>query len=195
MKSKLVLASSSPRRKEYLEQIGLEFEIIVPDIDEKVRDAENPKDYVKRIAEEKALKVASLVSPDKNVVAADTVVLLNGEILVKPLDDKDAFNMLNKLSGKYHLVLTGFSIAGSGKEILHSEVVETKVKIKELTSDEIQGYINTKEHVDKAGSYAIQGIGAFMVESISGSYTNVVGLPICELVNALTKHKLVKIFD
>ncbi|MGH7884440.1 MAG: Maf family protein [Thermodesulfobacteriota bacterium] len=194
MKSKLVLASSSPRRKEYLKQLGIEFEIIVPDIDEKVREAENPKDYVKRIAEEKALKVASLVSPDRNVVAADTVVLLNDEILGKPLDNKDAFCMLVKLSGKTHLVLTGFSIAGGCKEILHSEVVETEVRIKELTEDEIHGYIKTEEHIDKAGAYAIQGIGAFMVESISGSYTNVVGLPICELVNALTKHKLVKIF-
>ena len=195
MKSELVLASSSPRRKELLSKLGFQFEIIKPDIDEIILDGETPTDFVRRIAEEKARKVNSIVDARKTIIAADTAVVINNEVLGKPIDDKDAARMLNKLSGKSHSVFTGFAILNSDKGVSHSQVVETLVKFKELNQNEVQGYINSKEHSDKAGAYAIQGIGSFMVESINGSYTNVVGLPMCELVDAMAKHKLVKIFD
>ncbi len=195
MKSKLVLASSSPRRKELLQKIGFEFKIIKPDIDEIILDNENPEDFVARIAKEKATKVSTIVEDPATVIAADTVVVIQDEILGKPKDDNDAEVMLNKLSDKVHSVLTGFAIFNSEKGILHVEVVATEVRFKKLNNDEVQGYIKTNEHSDKAGAYAIQGIGSFMVESINGSYTNVVGLPVCELVNALAKYKLVKMFD
>lgn len=195
MKSKLVLASASPRRKELLSNLGFKFEIIKPGIDEIVFDNETPKGFVKRIASEKAEKVRSLVDENTTVIAADTIVVIDNKILGKPEDNKDAEKMLERLSGNSHLVFTGFAISNFGKSVLHVEVVETEVKFKELNSKEVQGYIATGEHSDKAGAYAIQGIGSFMIKSINGSYTNVVGLPLSELVNALTRYELVKIFD
>lgn len=195
MKSRLILGSSSPRRKELLEKVGLEFDIVKPDIDEIILSNEKPSEFVVRIADEKAKKVNSLISGNKTIIAADTVVVINNEILGKPINDKDAADMLNKLSGKVHSVFTGFAILNSNNGVMYTQAVETLVKFKVLNQNEVQGYINSNEYKDKAGGYAIQGIGSFMIESINGSYTNVVGLPLCELVCALNKFKLVKIFN
>jgi septum formation protein len=191
---KLILASSSPRRKELLEQIGLRFEVVPGGVDEKIKDGENPVEHVLRLAEEKALDVANK-SRDSWVIAADTIVLVDGEILGKPAKEKEAYQMLLKLSGKEHRVITGFCILNTSNGESVKESVETTVTFKELTEEEIRGYIKTKEPFDKAGGYAIQGKGSFMIKEIKGSYTNVIGLPICEVVEALERVGGVRLFD
>ena len=183
---KLILASSSPRRKKLLKQVGLRFEVVPSEVEEKVKDGENPVEHVLRLAEEKASNVANN-SKDSWVIAADTIVLVNGEILGKPVRKQEAYQMLLKLSGKEHRVITGFCILNTGNGESIKESVETTVTFKELTEEEIQRYIKTRESFDKAGGYAIQGKGSFMVRGIKGSYTNVVGLPICEVVEALQR--------
>jgi len=187
---KLFLASSSPRRKELLEQIGLRFEVIPSEVEEKIKDGEDPVEHVLRLAEEKALvgaRCAIPLSEDSCVIAADTIVLVDGEILGKPAREQDACQMLLKLSGKDHRVITGFCILNTGNGESVKESVETTVTFKELTEEEIQGYVKTGEPFDKAGGYAIQGKGSFMIREIKGSYTNVIGLPICEVVEALQR--------
>ena len=191
---KLILASSSPRRKELLKQIGLRFEVVPGGVDEKIKDGENPVEYALRLAEEKALDVANK-SRDSWVIAADTIVLVDGEILGKPAGKQDAHQMLLKLSGKEHRVITGFCILNTGNGESVKDSVETTVTFKELTEEEIRGYIKTKEPFDKAGGYAIQGKGSFMIREIKGSYTNVIGLPICEVVEALERVGGVRLFD
>ena len=188
---KLILASSSPRRKELLKQIGLRFEVVPSRVEEKIKDGEDPVEHVLRLAEEKALDVANK-SRDSWVIAADTIVLIDGEILGKPAGKQDAYQMLLKLSGKEHRVITGFCILNTSNGESVKESVETTVTFKELTEKEIQGYIKTKEPFDKAGGYAIQGKGSFMIREIKGSYTNVIGLPICEVVEALQRLERVK---
>ena len=191
---KLILASSSPRRKELLGQIGLRFEVVPSEGEEKIKDGEDPVEHVLRLAEEKALDVANN-SMDALIIAADTIVLVNGEILGKPAREQEAYQMLLKLSGKEHRVITGFCILNTGNGEAVKESVETTVTFKELTEEEIQGYIKTKEPFDKAGGYAIQGKGSFMIREIKGSYTNVVGLPICEVVEALQRVGEAKLFN
>jgi len=191
---RLILASSSPRRKELLKQIGLRFEVVPSGVEERIKDGENPVEHVLRLAEEKALDVANK-SRDSWVIAADTIVLVDGEILGKPAKEKEAYQMLLKLSGKEHRVITGFCILNTGNGESVKESVETTVTFKELSEEEIRGYIKTKEPFDKAGGYAIQGKGSFMIREIKGSYTNVVGLPICEVVEALERVGGVRLFD
>lgn len=191
---KLILASSSPRRKELLKQIGLRFAVVPSGVEEKIKDGECPVDHVLRLAEEKALDVAKDLK-DSWVIAADTIVLVNGEILGKPAGKQDAYQMLLKLSGKEHRVITGFCILNTGNGETIKESVETTVTFKELTEEEIRGYIKTEEPFDKAGGYAIQGKGSFMIREIKGSYTNVIGLPICEVVEALERVGRVRLFD
>ncbi len=181
----LILASGSPRRKTLLEQLQIPFRIEASEICEKSRSA-SASELVKFLATDKANSVAKK-APQNWILGADTVVVIDDLILGKPEDEARAKEMLEKLSGRTHQVLTGFSIIAPDSSVVHSEVVFTKVKIKKLASEEIEAYIQTGEPFGKAGSYAIQGIGAFMVESISGSYTNVVGLPLCALVKALVK--------
>ncbi|MFH2013250.1 MAG: Maf family protein [Pseudomonadota bacterium] len=193
-KKKLILASSSPRRKELLEQVGFQFEVIPNKVDENMKNGENPVDHVLRLAEEKALDVANGLK-NSWVIGADTIVLVDGEILGKPDGKQDAYRMLMKLSGKDHKVITGFCILDTDTKKTISEYVETIVTVKELTEEEIESYIETKEPFDKAGSYAIQGIGSFMVREIKGSYTNVVGLPVCEVVECLRRVGEVRLFD
>ncbi|MDB9822216.1 Maf family protein [Deltaproteobacteria bacterium] len=179
----LILASASPRRKRLLEQIGLPFRSVPCNIDEEGMDS-RPSDIVRILAERKAMAAYSK-SSDNWILGADTIVVLKEAILGKPLDREEARSMLNLLSGREHEVITGFSITDPGGKRAHTEHVSTLVKIKKLSQREITAYIATGEPFGKAGSYAIQGTGAFMVKSITGSYSNVVGLPIYTLIEAL----------
>lgn len=191
---KIVLASSSPRRKELLETVGIHFDIINPVSDETMIANETPEDFALRVSVEKASSVSRLLDVPCVVIGADTVVVVDGEILGKPSDEGDAATMLNKISGHEHQVLTAFSIVKPPGEVLHSEIVATKVRVKTLAAHEIEGYIKTGEPMDKAGAYGIQGIGSFMVREIEGSYTNVVGLPLVELLQALGNLGIVELF-
>jgi septum formation protein len=167
-------------------QMGLEAEVIPSKVFEDFVQAESPRDHALRLAEAKAREVAGKY-PDRWVVAADTIVCINGSILGKPKSREEAVEMLRRLSGQEHRVLTGFSVCHSEKGESDKEAVQTVVRMKPLTPAEIEWYVQTGEPFDKAGGYAIQGAGSFMIESIQGSYTNVVGLPLCELIQMLTR--------
>jgi len=180
----IVLASESVRRVDILRTLGISFSIIPPDIDERRKRDETIRDYVLRIAHEKAKEVGTHF-PDKWVIGADTIVVHKGKVLGKPKSEEEAMEMLTALRGKWHKVLTGFCILNMSKQTSYEDVVETKVFIKDLTDKEIRRYIKTSEPFDKAGSYAVQGKGGFMVKEIKGSYSNVVGLPICEITDIL----------
>jgi septum formation protein len=180
----IVLASESTRRVDILRTLGISFSIIPPDIDETKHKDETPQQFVERISHEKAFKVGNHF-PDKWVIAADTIVVLKGKVLGKPKNERDAFNMLKTLRGKWHKVITGYCVLNLLKNIVYRDIVETKVFVRHMTDDEINRYIKTSEPMGKAGSYAVQGKGGYMVKEIKGSYTNVVGLPICEIAEAL----------
>jgi septum formation protein len=182
----LILASKSPRRKHLLEQAGLKFSVIPSDFDETSVAMPDPASYVRALAEFKALDI-SHKHPDSWVIGADTLVLSDKQVLGKPGSDEEAREMLKRLSGKRHQVLTGYCICCRARKQLFSETVKTDVQFKELRLEEIDWYIGTGEPSDKAGAYAIQGLGSFLVRSIKGSYTNVVGLPVCEVIEFLTR--------
>jgi septum formation protein len=192
MDNKLILASQSPRRSELLKQVGLDFEVVPSRVTEDFVQKESPQDHVIRLAKAKAIDVATGY-PDRWVIAADTIVLINGSILGKPKNRQEAMEMLHQLSGHEHRVLTGFSICHLGKGKADKEAVETIVRMKTLAPAEMAWYVRTGEPFDKAGGYAIQGIGSFMIESIRGSYTNVVGLPLCELIEMFNRLGAIKI--
>jgi len=177
----LVLASSSPRRSELLRQVGLDFEIRPADIDESVRLEESPIDYVQRLSSEKAAEVAR---PGEIVVAADTTVTVDGEILAKPPDDADARRMLRLLSGRVHNVYTGVTVLALGDTSTQTAertlVVNTEVTFVEIDDEMLDWYIRTGEPDGKAGGYAIQGAGGSLVKRLDGSVTNVIGLPLAE---------------
>jgi septum formation protein len=180
----IVLASASPRRSELLESAGISFQVAPADICEDALPEEEPVDYVLRLAEEKATAAARR-NDGRFFIGADTIVLADGEIMGKPKDAADAQRMLKKLSGVGHEVVTGFAIYDKEREGAVREAVRTKVFFKHLREEEISSYIATGCPFDKAGAYAIQGGAAHMVQRIDGSYTNVVGLPLCEVVEAL----------
>ena len=186
MGSRLILASKSPRRYELVKQMGLDFEVIPSRVMEDIVQKESPKEHVIRLAEAKARDIASGY-PDRWVIAADTIVYINGSILGKPKSREEAMGMLHCLSGQEHWVLTGFSVCHLGKGKSDKEAVQTAVKMKTLSPTEMEWYVQTGEPFDKAGGYAVQGIGSFMIESIQGSYTNIVGLPLCELIQMLNR--------
>ncbi len=186
MAGRLILASRSPRRYDLLKQVGLDFEVIPSSVEEDSIRGESPQEHVLRLAEAKATDVGSQY-PDCWVIAADTIVCINSSILGKPRDRGEAIEMLHCLSGKEHWVLTGLSVRHFEKGRGDRQAVQTAVKVKALTSAEMEWYVQTGEPFDKAGGYAIQGIGSFMIESIRGSYTNVVGLPLCELIQMLNR--------
>lgn len=175
---RLILASSSPRRQELLTQIGVPFSVQVPAIDETPLAGEAPPAYVQRMAEEKALAVLAQQKGDVCVLAADTSVIVDGLILGKPADAAEAKAMLLRLSGREHQVLSAIAVADQSR--LNSQVVSCKVAFRTLTDAEIDAYWLTGEPRDKAGSYAIQGLGAVFVQAIHGSYSAVVGLPLAE---------------
>ncbi len=185
-KRKIVLASASPRRSELLESAGISFSVVPADIPEEPLPGEPPPDHVLRLATEKALVVARTV-PGDIFIGADTVVVCEGEIMGKPVDAADARRMLSALSGRSHEVITGFAVHDRSADVTHAEVVSTHVIFKPLTPAEIDAYIATGCPFDKAGAYAIQGGAAYMVRGIEGSYTNVVGLPLCEVVEVLRR--------
>jgi septum formation protein len=173
----LLLASASPRRAELLRQIGLPFEVRlpVPAVDESVLPDEAPRDYVLRLARAKAQAVAA---PGRVVIAADTTVVLDGVVLGKPGDAAEAQRMLLALSGRTHEVLT--AVAVRRDEHCELALVRTAVRLRAVSTAEAEAYVSTGEGFDKAGSYAIQGLGAVFVTGIEGSYSNVVGLPLAE---------------
>jgi septum formation protein len=187
MGSRLILASKSPRRHELLKQVGLDFEVFPSRVLEDFVQKGTPQEHVIRLAEAKARDVAS-VFPNSWVIAADTIVTIDdGSLLGKPRNREEAMKMLGYLSGREHWVLTGISACHLEKGKGEREAVQTAVKVKILSSAEKEWYVQTGESYDKAGGYAIQGIGSFMIESIRGSYTNVVGLPLCELIQMLSR--------
>ncbi len=184
----LVLASASPRRRGFLHQLGYPFEVVTPATAEEPRPDEDATAYVLRNAREKAADVAGRVAAGAVVIAADTVVVLRGRIMEKPQSAADAHAMLRALSGQVHQVITGCCVRGPGRDGKPAErsfAVATDVEFKELPDAEIDAYIASGEPMDKAGAYAIQGRAAYMIRQIRGSYTNVVGLPLTELVEIL----------
>ena len=175
----IVLASQSPRRRELLERLGLPFRVIVPHIDERMDRPLPPAELVAVISGEKARAAQALAGPEAIVIAADTVVALDGAVLGKPGDEQDAARMLSALSGRTHQVFSGLTVAQGGAVRTVSE--ETAVTFRPLTEGEIAAYVRTGEPMDKAGAYGIQGYGALLVEGIRGDYYNVMGLPVCRL--------------
>lgn len=182
---RLVLASRSPRRRQLLTQMGLDLEILPANVDETMASGVSPAAYVKTLAGKKAVAVMQQ-RPQAWVLGADTIVVKDGEVLNKPRDPEEAAFMLEQLSGSAHSVFTGYAAGRCADGILVSRAVETRVTFRALTRQEILWYIGTSEPYDKAGGYAVQGLGAFMVKEIRGSWSNVVGLPVCEVIQTLT---------
>jgi septum formation protein len=185
--SRLVLASASPRRLDLFARVGLAPEVMPADLDERPLPGEVPVATALRLAREKAERAtARLAGPAAFVVAADTVVAVDGLALGQPADAADAARMLGRLSGRTHDVHTAFVVtAPDGRRV--ERVVTTRVRVKPLSAAEIAGYIGTGEPFGKAGAYAIQGVGAFMIEGVEGSVTNVIGLPLVEVLAALAE--------
>lgn len=184
--SRLVLASASPRRLELLRQAGLDPEVRPADLDETVRAGEEPIDYAQRVSSEKARAVAALVDAGRPVLAADTIVVApDGEprILGKPRSPDDARVMLSRLGGRTHEVVTAYTLLYKGGE--RGRAVRTEVTFRALSPAELEGYVGSREWEDKAGGYAVQGLAAAFVRAVRGSYTNVVGLPLCEVLEDL----------
>jgi len=181
---RFILASASPRRSDLLNQLGLEFEVLPSGIDEAVREGETAEAHVCRLATSKAGELANRY-PEAWVIGADTIVVINGDFLGKPATRSEARRMLGMLSGCRHRVYTGVAVMRRSAEVTVSEVVASEVIFKEISPEEMDWYIGTDEPYDKAGGYALQGRGAFFVKEIHGSYTNVIGLPLCETVNLL----------
>lgn len=186
----LILASGSPRRRYLLKQAGLTFTVIVGTFDERSVPPAPPRQYVRTLAVAKANEISQKF-PHSWVIGADTIVSIDGRILGKPASDGEARNMLQRLSGRTHVVHTGYCICRRSDDRLFANTIKTEVRLKTLTADEITWYIQTREPFDKAGAYAIQGLGTFLVKSIAGSYTNVVGLPVCEVIEILIREKVV----
>lgn len=190
--SMIILASGSPRRKEILETIGLEFEII-PAQGEEVVSSTVPEEVVKELAEQKAMEIAGnlpKVVTDTMVIGADTVVAIDGQILGKPKDEEDAFRMLSNLSGRSHKVYTGVSIVFIDPEERAGKITfceETEVTFEQLSDKQIRRYISTGDSLDKAGAYGIQGPFMCHVKGISGDYQNVVGFPVARFYEELIK--------
>jgi len=181
---KLILASESPRRIELLRLTGLDFEVMPSSIEEMPQKGESPAEHVLGLSRQKASAVSSRY-PDAWILGADTIVVINGEMMGKPAHASEAREMLTKLSGREHYVHTGFTIARKTADVLLGDVVTSSVLFKNISEEEINWYVQTEEPYDKAGGYAAQGAGAMFIREIHGSYTNVIGLPLCEAVSLL----------
>ncbi len=192
---KIILASQSPRRRELLKMIGMDFEAIPSDCDENI-SAENPGDLVEKLSLLKCGSVADglcsgIIRPDDPsdegyiVIGSDTIVVLDGEILGKPADEADAFLTLKRLKNNTHTVFTGVSIRDTSTGKVKTFHEETKVTFFDVSDEEIKNYVATKDPLDKAGSYGVQGIGAFLVKKIEGDYFTVVGLPVGRLFHEI----------
>ncbi len=189
---KIILASQSPRRKELLARAGISFDIVVADIDEEALPYNgDPSAYACTLSKLKA-EVIAKSHPQAWTIGADTIVVVDNIILGKPKGRDGAVKMLGSLNNRAHSVFTGFTLINPSREICLSESVETRVVFKDLSPEEISWYAATDEPYDKAGAYGIQGIGAFMVKEISGSYSNVVGLPVCEIIETLTRFGVIE---
>jgi len=182
----LILASQSPRRKFLLEQAGLPFTVVVSRVNESSVAWSDPVRYTRDLALAKAGEVSDRF-PDSWVIGADTIVVADEELLEKPVSRDDARRMLRRLSGRPHEVYTGFSVVQRRSGHVYGETVRSEVFFKPLSDAEIEWYVHTDEPYDKAGAYAIQGLGSFLVKAVSGSYTCVVGLPVCEVLAYLSE--------
>jgi len=182
--SGLILASQSPRRKYLLEQVGLKFKIVPSQVDEQYVNGMTPDTLVKTLAEAKA-KVVSDSFPEHWIIGADTIVHIQERVLGKPDSMNTAREMLQQLSDNIHQVFTGYAICNAARNISIVDMQRTDVYFKRLSQAEIEWYLHTDEPFDKAGAYAIQGLGMFLVKKVKGSYTNVVGLPVCEVMDHL----------
>jgi septum formation protein len=186
LSGQLILASASPRRRELLRSVGLNFKTIPAHVDEDYSEGENPQQHVRRLAQEKAQLIAQKY-PRAWVLGADTIVVIDGLILGKPKNKTQAKEMLKKLSGREHKVFTGFTLTQAASKVSRSDIVQSMVKFKKIGAAELNWYIACDEPYDKAGGYALQGKGAYFIKSIRGSYTNVIGLPLCEVLETLKK--------
>lgn len=187
----VILASKSPRRQELLKRIIKDFKVVVSDFDEdSISFNGNPDEFVKELSKGKALAVGQNTKNHSIIIAADTIVVLNDKVLGKPKSEEQAFEMLTLLSGNTHKVYSGVTIVNTEDNSIFSEVISTEVKFSDLTEAQIESYINSKEPMDKAGAYGIQGLGSVFVEEIRGCYYNVVGLPLNKLNKMLEKFNL-----
>ena len=187
---KLILASASPRRKYLLEYLGLDIEVIEAEVEEKPYEGETPQEFAQRTACDKA-EAVSLRNAESWVLGADTVVVHDDRILGKPRDAVEALEMLQTLAGHSHLVHTGFCLMHADNKVSIRRVVTTEVTFSPFSDDIAAAYVATKEPLDKAGAYGIQGCGGFLVEKINGSYSNVVGLPLAEVIQEFLRHGIV----
>ena len=181
----IILASQSPRRRELMGQIGLKFKVVSPNVDEHVEGNPSPAQLVEELSLRKARAVERQGEEESLIIAADTVVALEGTVLGKPKTERDAFSMLSALSGNRHYVYTGLTVIQGGRAVTQHEV--TTVTFRELEPDEIGSYIATGEPMDKAGAYGIQGRCAIYIEKIQGDYNNVVGLPVARIYQEMKK--------
>jgi septum formation protein len=188
---KLILASASPRRKSLLQDLGLDFEVIKAEVEEKPVAGETAQEFVLRAACDKAGEI-SRTNVECWVLGADTIVVHDNKILGKPVDADEALEILQTLSGRSHLVHTGFCLMNEKEKISVSRVVTTEVCFYPFSQDIAAAYVATGEPLDKAGAYGIQGRGGFLVEKVEGSYTNVVGLPMFEVVEELLRYRVVE---
>ena len=186
MKPRLILASSSPRRRELLASIGFEFDVIPSNVPEVKGRDETPEEYVARLSREKA-KAVAVSHRDRWIVAADTTVVLDDHLLEKPADEADAKRMLRTIAGHTHVVHTGVTLQRVDPHYGATHVCSSEVRILPLTDADIDWYVKTGEPLDKAGAYAVQGIGGMFIDSVHGSYPNVVGLPLALLFQMLRK--------
>ena len=191
----LVLGSASPRRHDLLRSVGIRFRAVTSQVEETLLNGEEPSEHVSRLALAKAREVSGRV-PGAWVLGADTIVVIDGRILGKPSDVDEAKRMLTTLQSRTHVVFTGYAIVNSRyPDKTRVRFVHSEVHIRDLNEAEIEGYIRTGEPMDKAGAYAIQGIGSGIVQEISGSYTNVVGLPLCEVIKDLKELGIVDVLE
>ena len=183
---RLILASASPRRSDLLDQLGVEYTVAPAHIDEAQHEGEQPSAYVQRMAQEKAQAIAArFPAPDFVILSADTTVVLDDTVLGKPASSDEAMSMLSCLSGRWHTVLTAVCLLGAAG--MNCVTVETKVEFVALSQTTCEAYLATEEPWDKAGAYGIQGLGGAFVRRIEGSYSNVVGLPLCETWQLLSR--------
>jgi len=188
LSKQFILASASPRRDELLRSVGLKFKIIPAHVNEEYLKVESARKHVRRLSRDKAMVIAQK-NPDAWVLGADTIVVIDGLILGKPKNKKHAREMLARLSDREHKVFTGFTLAHDATKVYKTKVIQSAVKFKKISPKEMEWYLNSDEPYDKAGGYAAQGRGASFIKSIRGSYTNVIGLPLCEVLEELQNLK------
>jgi septum formation protein len=191
-KQPVILASASPRRKQLLKEVGLKFKTVPAHIAEDYLSGETPRQHVRRLARSKALLVAAKY-PNAWVLGADTIVVIDGQILGKPKNKAQAKKMLQTLSGRTHKVYTGFAITRKTSSVCRTKIIKSDVRFKNISSPELNWYVAGEEPYDKAGGYAAQGKGASFIKSIGGSFTNVIGLPLCEVLEEMIKLNIIEL--